>query len=88
MGSPARGSSPPYVDMIRKKPPELSGSSEDKTFKRPSKKAGRKSLREAREEEAHRQKMQGIQTTLEMSIGQNTRARPPKGVISTSIPNR
>ena len=74
--------------MIRKKPPELFGSSEDETFERPSKKAGRKSLKEAREEETERQKMQGIQTTLEMSIRQKTRARPRKGGLSTSIPNR
>ena len=74
--------------MTRKKPSESLNSSEDETFERPSKKAGRKSLKEAREEEVERQKMQGIQATLEMSIGWNTRARPPKGGLSTSIPNR
>ena len=45
------------------------GSLEDETFEIPSKKAGRKSLKEAREEEAKRKEMQGIQSTLEMSIG-------------------
>ena len=88
LGSPARVSSPFYTNMMKKKPLESFGSSEDETFKRPSKKAGRKSLREAREEEAKRRKMQGSQTTLEMSIGRNTRARPPKGGLSNSIPNR
>ena len=73
--------------MIRKKPPDSSISSDHETFERPSKNAGRKSLKEAREEEAEMQKMHGSQTTLEMSIGRNTRARPPKGGLSTSIPN-
>ena len=64
LGSLARVYSPSYVDMIRNKPLESSGSSEDETFERHLKKAGRKYLKEAREEEAKRQKMQGIQTTL------------------------
>ena len=74
--------------MTRKKTLKSFDSSEDNTFERPSKKAGRKSLKEAREEEEERQKMQGSQTTLEMSIGGNTKAMPPKGGLSTSIPNR
>ena len=57
LGSPARGSSPSYANMTRKKPPKSSGSSKDETFERPSKTIGRKSLREAREEEAKRKKM-------------------------------
>ena len=65
--------------MIRKKSLEISGSSEDETFERPSKRARRKSHKEAREEEAERQKMQRIQPMIEMSIGRNTRTRPPKG---------
>ena len=85
LDSPARGSSPSYVDMTRKKPLESSGSSKDETFERPSKKVGRKSLKEAREEEAERQKIEGSETTLKMSIGRNTRAMPPKGGLSTSI---
>ena len=66
----------------------MSESLEDETFEIPLKKAGRKSLKEAREEEVKRKEMQGIQSNLEMSIGQNTRARTPKGGLSTSIPNR
>ena len=58
--------------MTRKKPPESFDSSEDEKFERPSKKAGMKSLREEKEEEAEMQKMHGSQTTLEMSIGCNT----------------
>ena len=42
--------------MTRKKSLEISGSSEDETFERPSKRVRRKSHREAREEEAERQK--------------------------------
>ena len=53
-----------YVEVVRKKPSESSGSSEDESFERPSKKAGRKYHREAREEEVERKKMQGSQTTL------------------------
>lgn len=56
-------SSPTYVDMTRKKTPKISGSSEDETSKRPLKRVGRKSHKEAREEEAERQKMQGSQAT-------------------------
>jgi hypothetical protein len=81
-------SSPSYTDMIRKKPLEMSGSSEDDTFERLVKKEGRKSLKEAREEEAERHKMQGNQPTLKMSIGRNTRARPPKGGPSSSHPSK
>eukprot|EP00253_Pinus_taeda_P023537 PITA_23537 len=58
---------------------ENSNSSEDETYERPSKKAGRKSRKEKREEEAERLKTQGSQPTIEMSIGRNTRPRPSKG---------
>lgn len=58
---------------------ETSGSSKDDTFKRPSKRVGRRSRKEAMEEEVERQKMQGNQSTIEMSIGKNTRTRPTKG---------
>jgi hypothetical protein len=78
--SPRGASNPPtYIEMTRKKTPEISGSSDDETFERPSKRDGRKTHREAREAEAERQKMQGNQSMIEMSIGRNTRARPPKG---------
>ena len=75
-GSP---SNPSYADVTRKKPTDSSESSEDETFEQPSKKVGRKSRREEREEEAERLKTQGSQPTIEMSIGRNTRTRPPKG---------
>ena len=81
-------SSPSYEEMIKKKPLETSGSSEEESFERPSKRAGRKSHKEAREEEAERQKMQGSQSTIEMSIGRNTRTRPPKGGPIHSNPNK
>jgi len=67
--------------MTRKKTLEISGSSEGETTERPSKRVGRKTRREAKEEEAKRQKMQGSQATIEMSIGRNTRTKPPKGVL-------
>jgi hypothetical protein len=72
-------SSPSYADIIKNKPLEISRSSEDESLERPSKRAGRKSYKEAREEEVERQKMQGIQPTIELSIGRNTRTRSPKG---------
>jgi len=75
-GSP---SNPSYAEIARKKPVESSGSLEDETYERPSKKARRKSRKEKREEEAERLKTQGSQSTIEMSIGRNTRPRPSKG---------
>lgn len=75
-------SSPTYVDMTRKKTPEIARSSEDKTSERPLKRVGRKSHKEAREEEVERQKMQGNQATIEMSIDKNTRTKPPKGGVA------
>jgi hypothetical protein len=75
-GSP---SNPSYAEMARKKPVESSDTSEDESFERPTKKPGRKSRKEKREEEAEKYKTQGSQPTLEMSIGRNSRARPPKG---------
>jgi hypothetical protein len=50
-------SSPSYADIIKNKPSEIFISLEDKSFERPSKRAGRKSHKEAREEEVERQKM-------------------------------
>jgi len=42
-GIPAgASSSPSYEDIIKNKPPEISGSSEDESFERPSKRGGRK----------------------------------------------
>jgi hypothetical protein len=62
-------SNPSYAEIAKKIPEESSGSSEDETFERPSKKAGRKSRKEKREEEAERHKTQGSHSTIEMSIG-------------------
>eukprot|EP00253_Pinus_taeda_P017979 PITA_17979 len=75
-GSP---SNPSYADVTRKKPAESSDSSEEENYEQPTRKVGRKSCREAREEEAERLKTQGSQPTIEMSIGRNSRNRPPKG---------
>ena len=55
-----------------------SGSSEDESIEKSSKK-GWKSHKTVREEEAERLKMQGSQPTLEMSIARTTRYRPSKG---------
>ena len=68
--------SPSYVDAVKKKV-ESSGSSEDDG--KFSKKTGRKSRKEIREEEAERLKMQGSQDTIELSFGRSKRNRPPKG---------
>jgi hypothetical protein len=61
------------------KPLKIYGSLEDDSFERPSKREGTKSHKEAREEEAERQKIQGSQPTIDMSIGRNTITRPLKG---------
>ena len=63
---------------------DTSGSSEEDSLERTSKK-GRKSLKKVREEEAECFKMQGSQYTIEMSIARNTRARPYKGGPIPSI---
>ena len=62
----------------KKKPIATSSSSEEESLERSSKK-GHKSLKKVQEEESERLKMQGIQATIKMSIGWNTRARPTKG---------
>jgi hypothetical protein len=71
--------SPSYADIAKKKAIDPSSSSEDEILERPAKRAGRKSHKEAREEEAERQKTQGSQPTIEMSINRNTRIRSLKG---------
>jgi hypothetical protein len=81
-------SSPSYAEIAKKKPPKNFESSEDESFERPSKRPGRKSHKEAREEEAKRKKMQGSQSTIEVSIGRNTRTRPPKGGPTHSNTNK
>jgi len=80
-GSPTVAISPlSYAEMIEKKTLiDSPGSSEENSFERSTKKAGRKSRKEIKEEEAERLKMQGSQSTIEMSLGRNIRARPTKG---------
>ena len=51
--------SPSYAEIIKKKSVDSSGSSEKDSIEQISKKAGRKSRKEAREEEVERLKMQG-----------------------------
>jgi hypothetical protein len=75
---------PSYAEITKKKHVDSAGSSEDETFERSSKRAGRKSRKELREEEAERLKVQGSQSTIEMSMGRNTRSRPTKGGPSPS----
>jgi hypothetical protein len=74
--------------MTKKKPPENSRSSKEETFERPMKRAGRKSHKEAKGEEVKRQKMQGSQPTIEMSIGKNSRTKPPKGGLIHPNPSK
>ena len=80
--------SPSYVEIIKKKPVDSYGSSEEDSIEKNSKKAGWKSRKEAREEEAERLKMQGRQSTIEMSLGKSKRNRPPKGVITPSLSSK
>jgi len=77
-GSP---SIPSYADITKKKVAEPSNSSEEEIYERPSKRADRKPHKVVREEEAKCLKMQGSQSTIEMTIGRNTRERPSKGGI-------
>ena len=58
--SPNRSkSSPSYAEIAKKKLDDSSGSSDEDSFEQISKKAGRKSPKEAREEEANILKMEG-----------------------------
>jgi hypothetical protein len=74
--------------MTKKKSQENFGSSEEETFERPTKRVGRKSHKEAREEEVKRQKTQGSQPTIEVSIRRNSRTRPPKGGLNHPNPSK
>ena len=67
---------------------ESSGSSSDDSIEKLSKKASRKSRKEAGEEDAERLKMQGSQSTIEMSYGRSKRTIPLKGVITPSHPSK
>ena len=48
---------------------DSSGSSDEDSFEQSSKKDGRKSRKEIREEEVEQLKIQGSQATIEMSMG-------------------
>ena len=65
--------SPSYVEILKKNMVDSFGSSDEDSFEQSSKKAGRKSHKEIREEEAERLKMQGSQATIEMSMGRTKR---------------
>ena len=83
--SPSRlSSSPSYIEILKKKVVDSSGSSNDDSFEHSSKKTGRKSRKEIREEEAERLKMQGSQATIEMTLGKSKRNRPLKGGATPS----
>eukprot|EP00253_Pinus_taeda_P013884 PITA_13884 len=79
--NPSNKSSPSYADIIKQKKKKIdnAGSSDDETFERPSKRVGRRSNKEAREEESERQKTLGSQTTIEMTLGRNIKPRASKG---------
>ena len=81
-------SSPSYADIAKKKKIDSSSSSGDDSIDKLSKKVGRKSIKEAREQEAKRLKMQGSLSTIEISYGKSKRKRPLKGVITPSHPSK
>ena len=62
-----------------KKVVESSRSSNEDTFEQSSKKIGRKSRKEIRQEEAERLKTQGSQATIGMTLGKSKRNKPLKG---------
>ena len=72
-------SSPSYAEILKKKLIDTCGSSEEDSIEQITKKVGRKSRKEVREEEAERLKMQGSHATIEISIGRSKQNRPPKG---------
>ena len=66
---------------------DTSGSSEEDSLKRTSKK-GHTSLKKVQEEESKHLNMQGSQATIDIPITKNTRARPSKGGPFPSINNK
>ena len=79
---------PSYAEITKKKPLESSGSFDEYSIEKLSKKIGSQSQKEAREEGAERLNMQGSQSTIEMSYGRSKRTRPIKGVITPSHPSK
>ena len=87
--SPNRAkSSPSYAEIAKKKPADSYGSFDEDSFEQLSKKVGRKSRKEAREEEDDRLKMQGSQSTIEILFGRSKKTRPHKGVINPSLSSK
>ena len=76
--------SPSYVDITRKKQDVFSDSSDEDSIEQLSKNDGKKSKKETREEEVERLKMQGNQSTIEISYDRSKRSRPANGVITPS----
>ena len=76
--------SPSYLDITRKKQADILGSFDEDSIEKLYKKAGKKSRKEAQEEEVERLNMQGNQSTIKKSLGRSKRTRPPKGVITPS----
>ena len=77
--------SPSYADITKNKPADNSCSSDDGSIEQFSKKSGRNSKKEVRENEADRIKMQGNQSTIKMLFGRSKRNRPSKGVSTPSL---
>ena len=59
-------SPPSYAEILKKKLIDTSSSSEEDSIEQFTKKVGRNSRKEIREEEVERLKMQGSQATIEM----------------------
>ena len=77
-----------YAEILKKNPIVSFGSSDDDSIEKISKKVGKKSWKEVREEEDERLKTQGGQSTIEMSLGSSKWTRPPKGVITHSFSSK
>jgi hypothetical protein len=74
-------SSPSYAEITKRKknPIENIGSSDDETHEKVTKRAGRRTNKETREEESEKQKTLGSQATIEMTLGRTPRPRTSKG---------
>ena len=65
--------------MAKRRPLEAISTLEEEPFEKPIERQGRKSNRDLREEEFENKKMQGNQSTMEISFTKNPRARSNKG---------
>ena len=77
--------SPSYAAITKKKLVDSYGSSNEDCIEQLSKKAGRKSRKEAWQDAADRLKMRGNQSTIEISFGKSKRTRPIKGSSTPSF---